>query len=154
MIALVVGEAFGQQIARALDLSGPFQAPYPAGTLADHRARAPARLGVPLLGRAERGSTAHVDHTGGALFTAAWLLATYLFSLFVANVASYGVTYGTLAGVAVLMIWLYLSPLVLLLGAELNAIVERLDPRGMQRQRQRQRRERSVEARQQQASAA
>src|SRR5690606_39531871 len=53
-----------------------------------------------------------------------WLLASGLFSYFVANFASYDKTYGSLAAVVVLMIWLFLTSFVVLLGAEINTEVE------------------------------
>ncbi|MEO6397570.1 MAG: YihY/virulence factor BrkB family protein [Tepidiformaceae bacterium] len=58
---------------------------------------------------------------GAVTFTAVWLLAAVAFGLYVANFGSYNKTYGTLGGVVVLLTWLYLSNLMLLLGAEINA---------------------------------
>jgi len=67
--------------------------------------------------------------TGAAVFAIGWLVATFAFALYVANVANYGATYGTLGGVMVMMIWLYLTGMVLLVGAEVVAImVDRSDP--------------------------
>ena len=60
---------------------------------------------------------------GAIVFVAGWLGATYLFTLYVANFGSYAATYGALAGVAVLLIWFYLTAFVLLAGAELNAVL-------------------------------
>lgn len=63
--------------------------------------------------------------TPGSLLAAAlWLLASAAFSYYVANFAAYNQTYGTLGGVIILMMWLYLSAFVILLGAELNAELE------------------------------
>lgn len=62
--------------------------------------------------------------TPGALaFMVAWIAFTVGFGFYVANLGSYNSTYGTLGGVVVLMVWLYLSSFLLLAAAELNAIV-------------------------------
>jgi membrane protein len=53
-----------------------------------------------------------------------WLVASWGFGRFVATLADYTVYYGSLAAVAVLMIWLYLTSLALLIGAEVNAQLE------------------------------
>jgi membrane protein len=62
---------------------------------------------------------------GAVLATVAWLLASLLFSLYAANFGRYNETYGSLGAVIVVMLWLFLTVLVVLLGAELNAELER-----------------------------
>ena len=61
---------------------------------------------------------------GAAVATLIWLVASLGFSLYVDNFGSYGKTYGALAGVAVLMLWLWLTAYIVLLGAEINAEAE------------------------------
>ncbi len=62
---------------------------------------------------------------GGILATIVWLLASLGFSLYVTSVGDLGEKYGSLSGVVALLLWLYLSALAVILGAELNAELER-----------------------------
>jgi membrane protein len=62
---------------------------------------------------------------GGVLAVVLWIVASAAFALYVANFASYNKTYGSLGGVIVFLIWLWISNVAVLLGAELNAEVER-----------------------------
>jgi len=62
---------------------------------------------------------------GAIVATVLWLVGSGLFSLFVSNFGNYGATYGTFAGIIVLLLWLYLTGYVILLGAEINAELER-----------------------------
>ena len=50
-----------------------------------------------------------------------WLVVSIGFSVYVENFANYSVIYGTLGAVIVLLVWLYLTSFVLILGAEFNA---------------------------------
>ena len=64
--------------------------------------------------------------TPGSLIAAAlWLVGSALFALYVRNWGSYGETYGALGGVVVLLMWFYLSGYIIILGAEINAEMER-----------------------------
>jgi membrane protein len=62
---------------------------------------------------------------GGILAVAAWLIASAGFALYVANFSSYNKTYGALAAVVVFLVWLWISNIAILLGAEFNAELER-----------------------------
>ena len=52
------------------------------------------------------------------------------FSFYVSNFADYSATYGSIGAVIVLMLWLYIAGLVILVGSEINALLEHLSPHG------------------------
>jgi len=62
---------------------------------------------------------------GAVAATLLWIAGSIAFSIYVRNFGSYNETYGTLGAVIILLLWLWLSSFVLLLGAELNAELER-----------------------------
>jgi membrane protein len=62
---------------------------------------------------------------GSVAAIAIWVLASAGFALYVANFGSYDKTYGTLGGLIVLLIWLWISNLAILFGHQLNAEIER-----------------------------
>ena len=63
--------------------------------------------------------------TPGSLFaTLLWLVASALFSFYVQHLASYDATYGPLGAIIGVMMWFYVSALVVMIGAELNAELE------------------------------
>jgi membrane protein len=62
---------------------------------------------------------------GAGVATVLWLLGSGAFTLYVENFGDFGATYGTFAGIIVLMLWLMLSSFIVLLGAEINAEMER-----------------------------
>ncbi|MEV7041487.1 YihY/virulence factor BrkB family protein [Amycolatopsis sp. NPDC051061] len=62
---------------------------------------------------------------GGLVAVVLWVLASAGFALYVANFGSYNKTYGSLAGVIVFLVWLWISNVAILLGAEVDAEVAR-----------------------------
>ena len=62
---------------------------------------------------------------GSVVALLAWLAASAAFALYVANFGAYDETYGSLGGVVVLLVWLWISNLALLFGHQLNAELER-----------------------------
>ena len=65
--------------------------------------------------------SARYTFVGGLAFAVLWLVATVVFGIYVANFANYSNTYGALGGAVVLMLWFYITALLLLVGAELTA---------------------------------
>jgi membrane protein len=61
---------------------------------------------------------------GAVVATILWLIGSGLFSLYVSNFGSYNATYGALAGVIILNLWLFLTAFIVLFGAELNSEME------------------------------
>ena len=67
----------------------------------------------------------------GAFFaTTLWLAASLGFKYYVANWGNYTETYGLLGAVMILLLWFYISGLVILVGAEMNAEIEHASPHG------------------------
>jgi membrane protein len=62
---------------------------------------------------------------GGILAVLLWIAASLAFAFYVANFASYNKTYGALGGVIIFLVWLWISNIAVLLGAEFNAELER-----------------------------
>lgn len=62
---------------------------------------------------------------GAALATFLWIVGSAAFSIYVANFAGYNETYGSLGAVIGLLMWFYLSAFIILVGAEINAEIER-----------------------------
>jgi membrane protein len=53
-----------------------------------------------------------------------WIIASALFFVYVSNFSSYSATYGAFAGAVILLVWLWVTNVALLFGAELNAVVD------------------------------
>ena len=74
---------------------------------------------------------------GGAIFAFGWLIATIGFALYVSNVANYGATYGALAGVIILMLWFYVTAVILVGAGELVALfTKRTEPERLEERRE------------------
>ncbi|RBP06133.1 YihY/virulence factor BrkB family protein [Rossellomorea aquimaris] len=60
----------------------------------------------------------------GAIFaTLGWVLASLAFSYYVGSFGNYSATYGSIGGIIVLMIWFYLTGIIIMIGGEINALV-------------------------------
>jgi membrane protein len=62
---------------------------------------------------------------GGIFAVVVWVIASGAFAFYVANFSSYNKTYGALAGVIIFLVWLWISNIAVLLGAEWNAEIHR-----------------------------
>lgn len=90
-----------------------------------------------------RGARFRLVSAGAAVAVAIWLAASAAFFLYVQNFGSYNATYGAFAGAVILLVWLWLTNVALLFGAEIDAVraeVSQVDrpssaPRGMSRAR-------------------
>jgi membrane protein len=62
---------------------------------------------------------------GGMVALVIWIIASLLFTLYVAEFASYNKTYGSLGGVIVFLVWLWITNIAILFGAEFNSELQR-----------------------------
>jgi membrane protein len=67
---------------------------------------------------------------GSILGTLGWLISTWAFTQYVEHFGKYNVTYGSIGGVVVLLLWLYLTGLIFIVGGEINAILEHASGEG------------------------
>ena len=67
---------------------------------------------------------------GSAVAVIVWLVASVGFGIYVQNFADYNATYGSIGAIIVLLLYFYITAAVLLLGAELNAVIEHLSVEG------------------------
>lgn len=63
---------------------------------------------------------------GSLVATALWIASSFGFKFYVANLGNYNATYGAIGAVVVLLLWFYVSGLAILVGAELNGVLEQL----------------------------
>ncbi|MDO5479753.1 MAG: YihY/virulence factor BrkB family protein, partial [Clostridia bacterium] len=65
------------------------------------------------------------DHFAGGVFTTlGWILASFIFSVYVENFANYSYIYGSLSVIVLMMLWIYILMIILLLGAEVNVFIK------------------------------
>jgi membrane protein len=125
-VLIVFGGPLGEAIANRADLGREF-------TVVWNALRWPIAFGGILLSNGavywlapDRTPRSWKWLTPGSLLAALlWLAVSALFALYTSYSSSYNRTYGSLAGAIILLLWLYYSAVALLLGAELNAELER-----------------------------
>jgi membrane protein len=84
-----------------------------------------ALAGLYRNGPSRREPTWHLITWGSICAALTWLVVSILFSWYAENFASYNATYGSLGAVIGFMVWMWLSTIVILLGAEIDAELER-----------------------------
>lgn len=122
-VVLVAGQLYGQDLANELGFGG-------SAAVVFTYARIPIIL-ITLLATTAflywALPNAHLPFKwispGAVLFSITWLVFTFLFGFYVSNFGSYNATYGTLGGIVALLVWLYLSGFIFLVGAEINAVL-------------------------------
>nr|WP_240034010.1 YihY/virulence factor BrkB family protein [Planococcus salinus] len=62
---------------------------------------------------------------GAAFAAVGWLALSFGFSVYINNFANYSATYGSIGGIIVMMLWLYLSAMLLMIGGQINAVMQR-----------------------------
>ncbi len=67
-------------------------------------------------------SREHTTWPGAFLATTLWVLASYLFGVYIAYLDTYRALYGTLGGAMLLLMWMYITSLIVVLGAEFNVV--------------------------------
>lgn len=67
---------------------------------------------------------------GAVIAIPVWLVASFAFSYYVNNFGSYNKTYGSIGAVIILLLWLFISGLIIIVGAEINAVVEHSSKEG------------------------
>jgi membrane protein len=67
---------------------------------------------------------------GSIMAVTMWLLFSLLFRLYVENFGSYSATFGSFAGIIILMLYIYYSSFIMLVGAEMNQVIEEHAPEG------------------------
>lgn len=127
---LIFGELIGQKIFTLVNISSAFTVIWPI-----------LRIGLTLIFMIitftflykfapafPKGSrTSFKEALPGSIFTTlGWIISSTLFSFYVNNFGKYSVTYGSLGGIIVFLIWLFISSIIIVLGGEVNATVEYL----------------------------
>lgn len=124
-IVLVVGQAAGQQIADALGIGGAWSTVVTIARIPVVLVLIAVAVGLVYWVAPNADLSFKWVTWGGSIFVVLWLVATLGFGFYVANFGNYNATYGSLGAVIILMTWLYFSSLLLIVGAQINFLLER-----------------------------
>ena len=125
-LLIIFGGPIGEAVAKRADLGSEFTVALGHPPLADRLRRDPGLLRDRLLARPNRSPRNWKWLTPGSILGAVlWLALSGLFALYTSFSSSYDRTYGSLAGAIILLLWLNYSAVALLMGAELNAELDR-----------------------------
>lgn len=80
-----------------------------------------------LYAIAQETRSVHYIWPGVLLSLTVWMIFSLLFSFYVENAANYSLIYGALGAIIVLLLWLYLSATMMILGAEFNSVLKELE---------------------------
>ncbi len=122
ILSLVVGEGYSRDLADAIGLGHTYTellyfSRWPATIIVIMLAMAVLYWAAPAVDLPFR-----LISRGSIFFTLGWLVASFLFGLYVANFGSFNSTYGTLGAVVIALLWAYITGFLLLLGAEIDAL--------------------------------
>jgi membrane protein len=132
MLLLVFGKLIGDYLARYLNVSSIFSVVW---NILQFVVPVVAMFGVFLLLyrlTPDRKLSWREVVPGSVFATLGWIASSLLFSLYINHFGNYSKTYGSLGGIMVLLIWLYWSSIIIMLGGEINATVA-FDKEGRQK---------------------
>jgi|GEM_PF-647198 len=122
--AFIATQVYGGDIADKVGLGAAFEVAMRWGTLPLMVVVLTAGMAFVYWAAPNAGLPFRWVSPGAVFFVIGWLAATVGLSFYVANFASYNATYGALGGVVVLLLWFYITNIILLLGAEINAVLD------------------------------
>ncbi len=124
-VIMVAGEVYGLKIADGIGLRGEAAYVFTYARWPVVIALVMAAMAFLFWAAPNAGLPFKLISPGAVMFTVLWLVGTWLFGFYVSRFGSYNATYGALGAVVVLLIWLYLTGFLMLLGAQVNAVLTR-----------------------------
>lgn len=125
LVLLLVRQIAGHEIADALGVPAGFRRAVGSLSVAGSVILLIGATAVLYRVTPDRESSMRWVSAGTLLFVLVWLVASFLFGAYLANLPSYANAYGAIGAVLVLFTWFYVTSFTLLLGAEVDALMER-----------------------------